>query len=280
MRILDTVLQAHADQDVTTFASCWMITTRDGAVTGFTSHDVDLLFSGIVFRSVGVSQTTNMANITMETDNIEIYGLLEGNEEDLMFDRQYDNAKIDIFDVNYKNLPSTITDTSVIWINNGIIGDIFIKKGKWVIECRDFIQILKQEIGVKTSRLCRAEFGDSDCGADLNLFSKTGSITNVSGRNIETDITGLNVNDMQLGRLDIISRNISFDILSSVRGTFVLAETPNFDLNNEAVVAFMGCDLWITTCRNRFDNLPNYQGEPGIPTGDEWAAGFYNTISV
>ena len=50
MKTLPTGLQAHLDSGTTTLAWCWKITRRDGAVYGFTDHDLALIFAGTTFE--------------------------------------------------------------------------------------------------------------------------------------------------------------------------------------------------------------------------------------
>lgn len=280
MRILDPELQAHIDQSITTLATCWMIILRDSTIQGFTSHDQDLTFAGITFRSSGVSQTDVSSRMGIGTDNLEVHGLFNAEPIESINSKQYDSAEVNIFEVNYNALPTAITSSSVLWIKSGIVGDVFLKQGSWVLEIRGYMQMLKQEIGVKTSALCRAEFGDADCRADLEQFKKIGTVVSIDRRIIITDISGLDPNDMRSGRLDVISKKISFDIVSSNENVFILSETPILDITGMSISATMGCNKSLQDCDRRFNNVANYFGEPYVPTSDEWAAGFNKTVSV
>lgn len=44
-------LRDHLATGATTLARCFAVTRKDGAVMGFTDHDRDLSFEGIVFRA-------------------------------------------------------------------------------------------------------------------------------------------------------------------------------------------------------------------------------------
>ena len=50
MKSLPSGLQAHLDSGTTTLAWCWKITRSDGAVFGFTDHDLALTFAGTTFE--------------------------------------------------------------------------------------------------------------------------------------------------------------------------------------------------------------------------------------
>ena len=43
--------EAHLRSGATTLCRAWALTRRDGVVYGFTDHDMDLSFYGIVFRA-------------------------------------------------------------------------------------------------------------------------------------------------------------------------------------------------------------------------------------
>lgn len=279
MMFLDKALKTHLKQDVLTLATCWKITRVDGAVECYTDHDIDLAFAGNTYVSSGISQTTSSQGMTVRTNNLEVHGLIASTSPvSAVASKFYDGAIVEVFQVNYKELPATVTKTSVLWIKSGVAGDIELKKGKWVIEVLDFMSALKQKIGEKTSRLCRAEFGDKNCRADLGLYSKTGTVTSASGKVISTDILGLGSNAAKEGKMTF-ENGVEFDIASSASGKLVLVEQPAFDSTGMDITVVFGCNHWITDCKH-YNNMENYYGEPNMPTEDKWAAGFFETVIV
>lgn len=50
-------LQSKLDQDVTTLCHCWRVRRKDGVILGFTDHDVDIVFNGVVFLA-GAGRTS------------------------------------------------------------------------------------------------------------------------------------------------------------------------------------------------------------------------------
>jgi hypothetical protein len=51
MKTISTALAEHLAGDVTTLATCWKITRRDGVVLGFTDHVRDLDVDGVTYRA-------------------------------------------------------------------------------------------------------------------------------------------------------------------------------------------------------------------------------------
>ena len=48
MSSMDTGLKAHLETGLTTIAHAWAIERKDGIVLGFTDHDRDLSFDGVI----------------------------------------------------------------------------------------------------------------------------------------------------------------------------------------------------------------------------------------
>ena len=47
---MSEALKAHLASGVTTICRAWAVTRRDGAMLGFTDHDTELSFEGVVFQ--------------------------------------------------------------------------------------------------------------------------------------------------------------------------------------------------------------------------------------
>ena len=68
-------LKDHLATGVTTLARCFAVTRRDGVVIGFTDHDRDLSFDGILFRAdSGLTAKAIQQSTGLSVDNSE--GLL------------------------------------------------------------------------------------------------------------------------------------------------------------------------------------------------------------
>ena len=51
MKTLPPGLQSHLDSGATTLCWCWKLTRRDGAVQGFTDHDVSVVFDSVAYAA-------------------------------------------------------------------------------------------------------------------------------------------------------------------------------------------------------------------------------------
>lgn len=280
MRQVDSALAVALSLPVTNLATCWRITANDGEQAGLTTHDVDIVIDGVTYRSSGVSETGATSTTNAEVDNIDLHGLIDNNDiaSAQIFSKKYDAARVDVFQVDYTNPPATITASSVLWIKTGVVGDIDLENGRWAVEARSLLDLLTQTTTLKTSRLCRADFGDSNCRANLTLYQKTGVVVSISGRSILTDIT-LNSGDMANGKITFSARGVSFDVLDNSGGRLTLAENVEFDPVGASVTVTFGCNKWLDDCA-KYNNVANFYGEPYVPDSDDWAAGYFNTVSV
>ena len=77
MRQLPAALQSALDSGTTTLCWCWKLTTRDGAVLGFTDHDRDLDFDGVTYRATtGFTASDMQSSLGLNVDNLEVAGAL------------------------------------------------------------------------------------------------------------------------------------------------------------------------------------------------------------
>lgn len=281
MRQVDDSLAAHLSLPVTNLTTCWRITPADGQTIGFTVHDENLIIDGVTYVSSGLSETRATNTTTMEVDNIEVHGLISSNDAAAaqLFSKAYDGAQVDVFQVDFTNPPTSITPSSVLWVRTGVLGDVDLSRGKWVIEVRGLLDYLTQSIGLKTSRLCRADFGDSNCRADLGQYRKTGTVTAYSGKSITVDVLGLQTGDLANGKLEFTNKGVAFDIENNSGTRLTLTEVIEFNPVGEAIRVTYGCNKWLDDC-SKYNNVVNFYGEPYVPDVDDWAAGYFNTVSL
>jgi len=279
MRSVDQSLVDAMNSGSTTLANCWNITKRDGTILKITDLDSDIIIGPDVYKSApGVTPTRIEESFEFRPGNLELNLLIDGvivTKSDII-SGIYDRAKIEMFVVDYNNLPSLLTRTNVIWMKTGWIGNVRIKGNVAKVEFRGLEQAFKTQIIEATSRLCRANLGDAKCTKDLTSFTWTGTIVSQSGKNIILSFSsGTNV--LAQGYIELVSGPVPgarFDILSNVDKTVTLFSDPVITgLVGANIKAVAGCDKSIVTCKNVFNNVLNFQGEPHVPTRDSWVAG-------
>lgn len=277
MRTIPAALQAHLDGGATTMCYCWRITRTDGVVQGFTDHDEDLTFDGTTFEAgSGFTASQISKTIGLAVDNLEVKGAMSSdtiNEDDLAAGK-YDDAYVELFWVNWQDVSQRIIQM------NGYTGEAKRTGIAFQAELRGLSSRVGQTTMRTFQRTCDATVGDSRCGVNLNTGANKGSgtITEVVGPRV-FKVSGLDAfadkwfNQGVLTFTSGTNDGVKIDVKShSNDGTTVVLELwfpPAFDL--EAGWTFdvtAGCDLTVTMCKAKFDNVANFRGFNMMPGSD------------
>ncbi|CAJ6182628.1 Uncharacterized conserved protein [Burkholderia pseudomallei] len=182
MRGVSAAMSTWLAGDVRTIATCVQVIRTDATVWGFTDHDVDIAYSGVVYRSTyGYTASAIESSADLSTSNLEIDGLLvtgggavtrSGVEAGL-----WSNAAVLIFVVNYADL-----SMGQMNLTSGNLGQFTLQNGVWKAELRGLAQTMQQTIGEQFSTTCRATFGDSRCQKALGPLTFSGSVSAVTAQ--------------------------------------------------------------------------------------------------
>jgi hypothetical protein len=148
---------------VTTLCACWRVTRRDGAVFGFTEHDRDLEFDGLVWRSgsgLGGAAPEREAGLSIGTGDLA--GVIDDaviTEADLEAG-VWTGAKLERFRVDWSD-PDNRVQTAT-----GHLGEIRRKDGRFEAECLGPEHKLETVNGRVFARRCDAVLGDARCGVE------------------------------------------------------------------------------------------------------------------
>lgn len=139
-------------------------------VMGFTEFIRDFTFQNVSYKAAaGYMPKSIKAGADLSVDNLQIRGLMQNkvkaiaeglllqglSDEDLDVGR-FDNARAELFYVNYESL----ADGRLILPGSGIIGEIHMQRGVHESELRGLTSLLQATIGDLYSKLCRAKLGD------------------------------------------------------------------------------------------------------------------------
>ena len=268
MKTLPSTLSTHLQLDVTTLATCWKLTRRDGAVMGFTDHDRDLIVSGQSYvAATGFTPTAIAGSAGLAVDNLDVEGMLDSaaiSEEDIHAGK-YDHAEIEVFMVNY-----AAPADGILPLRTGWLGEVRYTSGKFVAEVRGLTQRLQQRVGELYSPGCRADFGDSRCKINLASVTTTGTLTGATSRTVLLDSARTeNSGVFSFGRITFTSGandGISMEIKQYTKGKMVLAlPLPYQPQAGDTYTITQGCDKNFATCKIRYSNAVNFRGEPHVP---------------
>lgn len=259
-----------------TLCTCLKVTRADAVSFGFSSLDVPLVVDGLTYEP-GFEASDIVSTAMLSVDNLELTILPDApggavNREDLLAGL-WDNATFEVFEVNYK-APAD----GVNVLKRGTSGEVQVRRGSFVVELRGLTQQLQQPVGLVTQKTCRANFCDfpaartnAPCRLDAADWTVTGTITAVTNNRVFRDSARTEGDDEFTEGLITFVDGLNAGLRQKVKdyaadGTITLSLPMPFEVQpGDAYSMLTGCrkrhDL---DCRDRFDNILNFQGEPHL----------------
>ena len=277
MRTIPNELVAELASGVTTLCRCWRVIRQDEVIFGFTDHDRDLTFSGVVFQaSSGLESSEAVSSLGFSVGSSEIIGALVADairEEDIV-SGIWDNALVEVWLVDWRDTARRML------FDSGQIGEITRSGKGFTAEVRSLAHQFDQDKGRRYEALCSAALGDAHCSIDLSTSDRS-SVTTVA--NVLDDSTfavalmsHFVAGAFTHGRVIFtpgLPEEFSLPIQSHTRmsghDVISLWSPPITPLIQGAFIRLeMGCDKYFSTCRDRFSNAANFRGFPHIPGND------------
>lgn len=285
MKTIPVALKAHYASGSTTLATALRITRQDGRVFGFTSSDVSERIDGVWYDAQqGLDISSLATTASLAVGNLELTTVDDGT----LFDRRdilgrlWDNAAFLLFRYNWAD-PAQGSEALLA----GTLGQVKLLRGSITCELRDLRQYLQQSIGAVTSKTCRARFadfpsqaGNARCGLSAAAWTDGLRVTSVIDERtfrvaVSTGAARANAwyDDGLLtwtsgDNVGLRSQIKSFNGFSPMEMTLLTAP-PRAVQVGDYLQALAGCRKRLAEdCRDRFDNVVNFQGEPHLPGMD------------
>lgn len=271
-----TTFDAYIAQGVTEICQCWDFKTADGARIGFTDHDRDLAFDEVLYEAGSALSASSLERkLGLGTANFEIEGRLDDKIftlDDLLLGR-FDGAEIRVWQVVWSNI--SLRKLAFF----GEIGEVEISdETRFRAEVRGISDALRKPVGRRYLRSCSARLGDQSCGVRLNQAQNT---ANVQVTKLVTDqiieVTGaehIAQGALRLGHARAFDWSRAASIIEDTvyEGKRRITHDGAFHKTlseGQSLILTVGCDKSIETCRDKFNNLINFQGFPFLPSPDE-----------
>lgn len=276
MKSVSAGLASHLAGEVTTLATCWKATLRDGTVFGFTDHDRDLTVDGLTYQAAsGYTASAIASNAELSVDNLNLAGVLDADAIDAadILAGRWNFATVEIFAVNHQD-----TSQGALKLRRGVIGEVSLHRSRFTAELRGMTQPLQQNVGELYSAGCRAALGDARCGVTLGDFTASGTVTGVTDARRFAD-SGLGQSDgyFDFGLVTWVTGDnagLAMEVKSYTTGAVVLQLAMPYAIAvGDTFTISAGCDKTIATCRDRFSNAVNFRGEPYLPGIDQLSRG-------
>jgi uncharacterized phage protein (TIGR02218 family) len=281
MRTIHPELQARLDGGATRLCRCWRVRRRDGVALGFTDHDDDVVFEGVVHRaSSGMDASALQAATGLSVDNAQAVGALSDaavSEEDIRAGR-YDGAEVWHWLVDWERPELRVL------LFRGSFGEIRRADGAFEVELRGLAEALNAPVGRSVLRTCDRVLGDAKCGFDVTVpgFSGEGEVAAVGSGLRATGLAGFADGWFRQGRLTWLSganagetATVMTDRLTAdgSRALTLWRQPGSAVAVGDRFRIVAGCDKQAETCRAKFDNLLNFRGFPHLP-GDDWVTAY------
>jgi uncharacterized phage protein (TIGR02218 family) len=252
-----------------TMATYWQIFRRDGVALGFTSHDRDLWFDGMLHRAApGMMPAAIRRTAGFEADSAEVQGAIS-HEAISRFDLQagrYDSAVVVVGVVDWQSLEHQR-------VYRGSMGTTSEDADGFVAELQSRKAELARDPVPRTSPTCRADFCGKACGLSGWRFEHEGLLTAHDQPANSVMVAGAASAEAVLGGLlrwmDGPYAGMAMGIIGLKDGALLLDQPLDVALSaGLRVILREGCDHTLPTCAERFANAVNFQGEPFLPGND------------
>lgn len=250
-------------------ATFWRIHRRDGLTLGFTSHDRDLWFDGIVHRAApGMVPSAVRRSAGLDADLADVEGVLSHDAiaaPDLAEGR-FDGASVVIGVVDWENL-----DHAALY--RGTIGTVSDEGQAFTAQLRSAKALLDSAPVPRTSPTCRALFCGPGCTLPAARYTHDIRVASTHPAHNRVNLTGgpgaEALTDGWLRWLDGPHAGLTMLIVESDAGGIMLDAPLSPAVQPGMRVSVReGCDHTIRTCADRFGNAVNFQGEPFLPGND------------
>lgn len=249
-------------------AAFWRIYRRDGVTLGFTSHDRDLRFAGVLHRAApGILPSAIRRTAGLSGDSAEMQGALTHDsiaDADLAAGR-FDDALVEVGAVDWETC-----ENAVLYV--GSIGDVTREGGGFTADLRSAKAALEIDPVPRTSPMCRAAFCGPGCGLSGARFEHRARLVS-----IDPDLQQLSLSAADLERfasgtvrfLDGPLAGVALAVVAADRAGLVVDAAIDGGLaQGMQAILREGCDHTLATCAARFDNAVNFRGEPFLPGND------------
>lgn len=254
-------------QPLTTLAFLWRVERADGVAIGFTSHDRDLVRDGFVYRAApGMVPSAIRLSDGFEADDVDLDGALTSGaftEGDLRAGR-WDGARLVLSAVDWAD-----AQAAAVVLVRGTFGSVALRDGTFSVGLRGVASVFDRAVAEETSPACRATLGDRRCRVDLAGRRYGARVVAVAGSAVTLDagfadgiFIGGSLRWIDGPRAGIVER-----VRASAGAKVTIAEPVGVPVP-VAVELREGCDRQLGTCRDRFANVLNFQGEPHLPGND------------
>ena len=254
--------------DLETVATFWRVVRGDGGALGFTTHDRDLWFDGVLHRAApGMVPSAIRRSADLEPDSVEARGAIAHDAiaaQDLAMGR-FDGAQVRIGVVDWDS-----GEREVLYA--GSIGAIAREDGTFPAELVSRKAELLRDPVPRTSPACRAVFCGPGCNLNPARFTREVTLAALDAdANAVSFAEAPDPADHAGGTLawrGARQAGVSVGVRGGPGVGGALVGFPPATPAGTRALLREGCDHTLDTCATRFANAVNFRGEPFLPGND------------
>lgn len=275
MRTASTQLAIAIAGEATSLARLWRVTRKDGTQLFFTDAVNDITFSSNTYRS-DVSFTSSAIFTSRSAANLQSVTITV-NTDDSAFSEgdiragKYQGSTAEVSVVDY-----THPEWGELLLFEGVFGKLQLTNQHVLnIEINPNSATGNgNSIGVENySATCRANLGDVRCKFDINGARISFTVVSASGGEVVAAEFTEAQSYWTLGRIEWLTGDnagttSAIQSCNPTTTTVFLLSAPLKALQaGDTGYIYPGCDKQLQTCRDKFNNVVNFRGEPHMPNG-------------
>jgi len=134
------------------------------------------------------------------------------------------------------------------------------------IECESvFTSIRRPGLRARYELTCRHTLYGRACSVNREAFKHEGTVLSVNGPNMTVEGAGSFADGYFTGGILLSPTGATRFITAHTSDDIQLSRPLDTNIANQTVEIYPGCDHLKETCKNKFNNLPNFGGFPHIP---------------
>lgn len=265
-----------------TRALCLRIVCTGGTTIRLTRYPYDLTMSNgqVYLTGSGFDFTSYSAESSFAASVVDLEGFVgyAGITRDMIASGIFDSARCYLFACNFL---SPVEDYEEITAS--ILGKTTVEDDRYKIEEMALIDLLGQGVGDTFSPGCKKKFGGTElygCNKNLAAITVVGAVTSITSATVFRDSSRTEAADwFGAGEITFTSGpNVGLAPIKikdyAADGTITLYDAPYYALEVGVTYSMVpGCRKRLADCRDKWNNVARFGGDPYVPTGANYRRG-------
>lgn len=245
--------------------------TTNAETINFTSCDKNVVFNDKIYKSCQFINNISFNDLD-KIDNIKIQFI---NNDNIELERLL-NAKIIVYLAaidtrNHVMDADNIICQNTVAIFSGFVNNITANGVLLEIAVGSNVAKLNYSNSSLFSPICRECLGSVKCGVNLNEYKASGTVLEVISSDCivgnHRENRNVAVGYYKYGTIKFLSgklRGFTMQIKDEVDGKIYLLKNTKLVEVGDSYEIYAGCNKTLSVCKNKFNNVVNFRGEPYI----------------